>query len=332
MARVDELRLITRVAQMYYADGLSQMEISRGLHVSQTTISRLLKRAGAEGIVKITINAPRGTFPEFEAALRRKFGLIEAIVADCVEDREESILVGIGDAAAHFVETTVEAGEVIGISSWSASLLHMVDRIHPLKRVAAERVVQILGGIGDPAVQAHATHLTVRLAQLTKAQPELLAAQGVVSSSAAKSVMLGDPFVRATTEQFRRVTLALVGIGSVEPSKMLATSGNVFTPSELTELRDSGAVGDVCLRFFDRMGRIVRTPLDERVMGMSLEELHRVPRVVGIAGGGRKFEAIQGALRGRHVNVLITDRFTAARLVDEPPVTPMAGRAEAARS
>ena len=69
-------------------------------------------------------------------------------------------------------------GDVIGISSWSASLLRMVDAIHPMKRPHAERVVQILGGLGDPSVQSHATQLTTRLASLTGAEAQLLPAQG----------------------------------------------------------------------------------------------------------------------------------------------------------
>ena len=143
---------------------------------------------------------------------------------------------------------------MIGISSWSASLLRMVDAIHPMKRLRAERVVQILGGIGDPSVQSHATQLTTRLAALTGAEAQLLPAQGVVSSSAARLVMLGDVYVRAAMDQFRRLTIALVGIGALQPSVMLANSGNAFTNDELRDLARRGAVGDIGLRFFDREG------------------------------------------------------------------------------
>jgi DNA-binding transcriptional regulator LsrR (DeoR family) len=171
--------------------------------------------------------------------------------------------------------------------------------------------------MGNTNVQLHATHLTTRLAQLTNAQPQLLPAQSVASSAAAKRVLTSDPNVRDTLRQFRRVTLALVGIGAVEPSMMLASSGNVFTREELDVLSRSGAVGDICLRFYDREGRPVLTPLDDRVIGMTLDELAKVPRVVGMAGGGRKVEAIRGALLGRHIDVLITDRFTAHKLLSD---------------
>ena len=315
MSRTHELRLIARVAQLYYLEQKKQSEISELLHISQATISRLLKKAEKEAIVRITIAAPRGTYPQLEASLRERYGVAEAIVAECFEDREEAILSAIGGAAGHYLETTLRDGEVIGISSWSTSLLRMVDSIHPLKRARAERVVQILGGIGSPSVQSHATQLTTRLAGLTGAEPQLLPAQGVVSSSAARLIMLGDSYVRATTDQFRRVTIALVGVGALQPSVMLANSGNTFTGEELRDLETRGAIGDVCLRFFDREGKSVGGPLDERVIGMGLDELKATPRVVAVAGGDRKVAAIRGCLLGGYAKVLITDQFTAEKLL-----------------
>lgn len=315
MSRTDELRMMLRVAQLYHEDKLKQAEISKRLYVSQATVSRLLKRAEDEGVVRISIAAPRGTYPHLESALRSRYGLDEIIVAECFEDREEPILSAIGAAAAHYFESTLSEGDVIGISSWSASLLRMVDAIHPMKRPRAERVVQILGGIGNPGVQSHATQLTMRLAGLTGAQAQLLPAQGVVNSAAARLVMLGDSFVRAAMDQFGRLTIALVGVGALQPSIMLANSGNAFTDEEMRDLARRGAVGDICLRFFDRDGAPVRGPLDERVIGATLEDLKRVARVVGVAGGERKAEAIGACLRGRLLNVLVTDKFTAQRLL-----------------
>lgn len=315
MSRTDELRMMLRVAQLYHEDRLKQLDISERLHVSQATVSRLLKRAEDEGVVRVTIAVPRGTYPHLEGALRQRYGVEEVIVAECYEDREEAILSAIGAAAAHYFEATLRDGEVIGISSWSVSLLRMVDAIHPMKRVKAERVVQTLGGIGDPSVQSHATQLTSRLAALTGAEPQLLPAQGIVSSSAARLVMVGDPYVRAAMDQFRRLTVALVGVGALQPSVMLANSGNAFTDEELRDLARRGAVGDIGLGFFDRNGEPVHGPLDERAIGITLEELKATPRVIGVAGGDRKVEAIRACLAGKLVNVLVTDKFTAEKLV-----------------
>ena len=127
--------------------------------------------------------------------------------------------------------------------------------------------------------------------------------------------MLKDRYVQEATALFKSVTLALVGIGAIEPSKLLASSGNVFSPHELKSLSARGAVGDICLRFFDAAGVQVQTPLNDRVISIELTQLKQVRRVVGIAGGKRKTAAIRGALAGGWINMLITDRNTAEQLL-----------------
>jgi len=303
---------MTRVARLYYQQDMRQSRIADRLHLSQATVSRLLRRAEREGIVRITVSVPMGVYAELEDALISQYGLQNAVVADCVNhDDEGEILRNIGAAAAYYLESTVEQGECIGISSWSATLLAMVDAMHPLPRPIGAQVVQILGGVGNPAAEAHANHLITRLAALLRGEAEFLPALGVVGSADAVQVLLKEPFVRETMALFDHVSMALVGIGSLEPSKLLASSGNVFSNEELEMLRSRGAVGDICVRFFDTKGKPVLTPLDDRVISMSLEQLKRVKRSVGVAGGKRKHEAIRGALLGGLINVLITDRFTA---------------------
>ncbi|HBH00182.1 MAG: sugar-binding transcriptional regulator [Rhodobacteraceae bacterium] len=317
MSRVNELRLIARVAQMYHIEGVRQAEIAKHLRISQATVSRMLKRAIEEEIVRTTVVAPSGTYAEFEAAIRDRFGISEAIVVECTEDRDGAIMARIGEAAAHFLEATLQPGEIIGVSSWSETILRMVDNIHPMKSGRARQVVQTLGGMGDPTVQTHANQLTTRLARLTGAEAHLLSAPGVAQSREAKLVLLSDPYIRETIDLFGKITLAIVGIGAMEPSRMLARSGNVFSSRELAEIAEAGGVGDMSLRFFDADGAQVKTPLDDRVIGMTLETLGNVDRVMALAGGQFKTRAIEGALRTGTIDLLITDKFTAARLVSD---------------
>lgn len=314
MGRINELRLIARVAQMYHGEGRRQAEIAAHMHMSQATVSRMLKRAEQENIVRTTVIPPPGTFTELEAAVRARFGVAEVIVVDCTEDRDGAIMARIGEGAAHFLEATLKPDEIIGVSSWSETVLRMVDNIHPLKGTRAKYVVQTLGGMGDPSVQTHATQLTTRLARLTGAEPRLLPVQGVAPTEEAKAVMLADPFVRETIALFDQISLAIIGVGAVEPSELLARSGNVFSRRELAAAVDAGAVGDMSLRFFDLRGQPVRTALDARVIGLPFETLSRIPRVMALAGGASKTLAIMGALRTGAIDVLVTDRFTAARL------------------
>jgi DNA-binding transcriptional regulator LsrR (DeoR family) len=314
VARLDELRLMAKVARLYHGAGLRQTEITERLNIHQSTVSRLLRRAEKEGIVRITLSMPSGLHPELEDALQSTYGLREAIVVDSI-DQEDQIVRDLGAAAAFYLDTTLKPNDVIGISSWSAALLAMVESMHPHPKAAGARVVQILGGIGNPGAEVHATQLTQRLATLLSGTATLLPAPGAVGSADARRVMLKDRYVQEARSLFKSVTVALVGIGAVEPSKMLAASGNVFSSHELKSLSDRGAVGDICLRFFDASGTPVITPLNDRVIAIELQELRRVHRVIGIAGGRRKTAAIRGALQGRLINMLITDRHTAERLV-----------------
>jgi DNA-binding transcriptional regulator LsrR (DeoR family) len=303
---------------MYYEGGLKQPEIASRLRLSQPKVSRLLKQALDEGIVMISVRTPAGTHPELEERLEAQFGLKDSVVVDMAGDDEEQVARELGSAAAHYLESTVRSGDIMGISSWSATLLAMVDALHPVTTVRDTRIVQILGGVGDPAAAGHATHLIQRLAQLVHGQAAFLPAPGVVGSAEARRVLLDDPFVRDCTALFERLTVALVGIGAVEPSGLLARSGNVFSPGELATVRAAGGAGDIALRFIAADGTPIVSPLNERVIGIELDQLKRVGRSVGVAGGPRKVAAIRGALMGGWINCLITDRSTAKRLLVAP--------------
>jgi DNA-binding transcriptional regulator LsrR (DeoR family) len=322
MARNDEVRLMTKVARMYYTQSIRQAEITERLNIHQSTVSRLLKRAQQAGIVKISVTVPNGIHADLEEALESRFDLKEAIVVDSVNNNEDQIARDLGAAAAYFLEQAIKPGEVIGISSWSAALLEMINAMHPSKGSAESKVVQILGGLGNPAAQTHATHLTQRLASLIGGSAILLPAPGITSSPEAKRVLMKESYVREASELFDHVDMVLVGIGAVEPSKLLASSGNVFSAQEQAQLQKQGAVGDICLQFFDAAGTPVKTPLSERVIGITLPQIKKARRVIALAGGKRKTNAILSALVGRWVNVLITDRYTAKAILDitKPPV------------
>jgi DNA-binding transcriptional regulator LsrR (DeoR family) len=125
-----------------------------------------------------------------------------------------------------------------------------------------------------------------------------------------------DSYIRELSEEWKNLSVLLAGIGSLNPSTLLAASGNAVPDHDIAHLREVGAVGDVCLRYFDAYGTPVETDLDSRVVGIGREELRAVPRKVGIAGGSRKFEAIRAAALGHWIDVLITDLAVARRLVE----------------
>ncbi len=133
------------------------------------------------------------------------------------------------------------------------------------------------------------------LAAVTGAQPVLLPAPGLVSTPALRWALVNDSAIGDVMKSWRELDLALVGIGSLEPSPLLRQSGNALSDTEQDQLRAAGAVGDVCLRFFDENGVLVDTPLDQRVVSITQADLTHVPRRIGVAGGANKYRAIRAA-------------------------------------
>jgi DNA-binding transcriptional regulator LsrR (DeoR family) len=163
-------------------------------------------------------------------------------------------------------------------------------------------------------VQLQATRLTSDLAERTGAQPIFLPAPGIVDTASVRRAMLKDRSVREAVTAWDSLTDVLVGIGSIEPSPLLVQSGNALPADDLAQLGRLGAVGDVCFRFFDERGVLVRSEIDQRVVGITPAQLLGVPRRIGVAGGRRKHAAIRAAIAGGWVNVLITDLDTARHL------------------
>jgi DNA-binding transcriptional regulator LsrR (DeoR family) len=317
MSRQDELRLMAKVARMYYVQGIRQQGITERLQVHQSTVSRMLKRAREANIVRFNVAAPPGIYSDLEDHLISAFHLKDAVVIDASTE-EDQLVRELGATAAYYLETTLKPGMRIGISSWSRSLFAMVDALNPGDYCKGGKVVQILGGVGNIGVQQEAAmYLAQRLAASIGATAILLQSPAVVASAEARRVLSREPLVRDAVQNFEHLDIAFVGIGSMAPSRLLASSGNVFSAEERADLSRLGAVGDICFRYFDSQGVPIKSALMQRVIGIDPTMLRAVGRVIGIAGGKRKLQAILAALRGDWIDVLISDRRTAEGLITE---------------
>lgn len=312
-----QVRLMTKIAHLYHEQQLRQSEIAGILHISQAKVSRLLKRAGEVGIIRTVVVVSQGVHTDLEQALEERYGLLEAVVAD-VDGDEAAISAGLGSAGASYLEAILSGGERIGVSSWSQTLLSVVDRLRPLRTSGADSVVQLVGGVGVASVQAQANRLLDELATLIGANPTYVPAPGLVGGSAMRRSLLADPAMEGVAAHWQDLTMALVGIGSLQPSALLQKSGNAIAPSDQDTLRGLGAVGDVCTRFFDAAGHLVPSDLDGRVVGIDPDSYRRIPRRIGLAGGERKHAAIRAAIAGNWVNVVVTDLATARALLADP--------------
>lgn len=315
MSKQDEQRLMVKIATLYYTDGMKQSDIAKTLHLSQSFVSRMLMRCLNEGMVKISVIPPSNIFPALENSLEKKYGIQQAIVVDADEDSSPAqIRQAIGSAAAHYMETRIRANDLVGISSWSGTIRAMVDALHP-QSVKARGVIQLLGGVGANG-NVQATILTQTLAAYLSCEAWLLPSQSIERSVDERQRLSVNCDVAEVVSKFAEVDVAIVGIGELEPSQLLKNSGNYYDEGMLKILAARGAVGDICLHYFDADGQPVLTEDEDPVIGMELTQVHNCPQVVALAGGISKANAIRGALTGNYINVLIIDSPTARCLLD----------------
>ncbi|HLM20850.1 MAG TPA: sugar-binding transcriptional regulator [Propionibacteriaceae bacterium] len=316
--RTDQLRLLAKIARMYYERGIRQPQIAADLNISQSRVSRLLQQASELGIVRTTVSLPSGVYTDMEEQLEARYGLLTALIVEPGGD----VVRALGATAAIYLRETLTSGDILGISSCSSTLLATADAMRPKTGLVVKAVTQLVGGNGD---QVGPTRLIARFANLTGARAALLPSPALVKNDMVRRALLADPAVTSVRQIWNELSVALVGVCSIQCSPLLHRSGKAIDPDQRPELMQLGAVDEVCLRFFDQDGNLINSPLNDRVMAISPKQLKAVPRRIGVAGGPEKLTAIAAAVKGGWINTLITDLETAQRLLHAQPPTPGTG-------
>ncbi|OCA87781.1 transcriptional regulator [Bacillus sp. FJAT-27225] len=307
-----EKRQLVKVSSLYYNDGCTQAEIANKIGVSRPVISKLLQKAKDEGIVNIYIKDESVHTVELEQQLEKYFGLETAIVVPNNGLTKEMVMRSVGLAGANYVNRNMRGVKSIGIS-WGMTLAGLVQE-YPFERRDDITVVPLEGGMGAKAVEIHANQLANELAKKINGTCTYLYAPAVVESEELKDRLMAMQDIQTVLESGRNVDMALISVGNPFKDSTLVKIG-YLQEDDLSYLQEIGAVGDIGFRFFDRNGSSLNHSLDRKAIGISLEELKDIPKVVAVVEGENKVESIVGALRGGIINVLIIDEQTAASIV-----------------
>jgi DNA-binding transcriptional regulator LsrR (DeoR family) len=317
VARLDlqQMRLITKAARLHHIQGKRQAEIADDMGVSQASVSRFLTMAEVLGIVRTVVVPPEGLYPELEEGLVSRYGLQAAYVVD-ISARETGIEQILGSAAAQCL-TSEMSGPVLGLTSWSTTLREMARQMEPHTRTGITRVVETLGDLGSPRLQHEAALATQQMARALDAEPVFLRTPGVMPSAELRKIAMADAHVQAALRLLDAIDTAFVGVGPANFHGPLEAADNFFSAAQLSEVRAAGAVGQLHQRFIDAQGNPVKTPLDELVFGITLDQLRQVKRKIVVAGGAVKHACLSAALHGNWIDVLVTDVNSANALLSK---------------
>lgn len=311
---IDDPRLMVRVCDLYYNQGISQQRIAKDLNLSRPTVSRVLALAREQGIVKISIsNVDAVEHWELERKLEKEYGLQEVIIVG-ESSYEDKMKKALGEAAARYLEYTIKDGNTVGVSMGS-TLYEVISHVmHPeAKRVT---FVPIVGGVGRVRMELHANSLAESLSRIYDGKFVPLHAPARVSSRNIRDELLKEETLLPAIRLTQKLDIAVVGIGYPNEKSAIMATG-YFKENEIDSLINRKVAGELCMQFYDINGDTSPYEDDNNVIGMDISKLRTVPRSIGIAGGIEKLRAIRGAINGHYINTLITDIQCAEALISE---------------
>lgn len=306
MENSDDIRLIVKIAQLYYEQEMTQAQIAHELGIYRTTISRLLKRGRELGVVTIAINYDYNDSLWLEERLKQKFGLKEAVVAPLESEA--------GTYGAQLFERLLSPNAVIGFG-WGRAVSALVEALPQSSQPRPLVCVPIVGGpSGKLPSRYHVNTLTYSAATRLKGESYLADFPALLDNPLIRQGIMQSQHFQTLADYWQRLDIAVVGIGS--PAIRHAANWQAFYGNaQSDELEALQVAGDICSRFFAADGTPVATEMQEKTLSIELATLKQARYVIGLASGEEKHAAILGALRGQHINALVTDRTTAEYLV-----------------
>jgi DNA-binding transcriptional regulator LsrR (DeoR family) len=309
----EKTRLLVKVSTMYYLDGMNQQEISERLGISRPQVSRMLAAAKSEGIVQISIRNPYSEEQAYERAIAETFGIHDVIVVHVPGADRQMIDLHVARAASALLESSIKDRDVVGIMA-GRTIASVGKEMHYADRKDVQ-FVPMIGGFGSDGGTWHANSNARVFAERFKSRHLLLNAPAVVASPQARDFFLNESEISDVLEAAGKVSLALIGIGQVSDQATIVRSG-YFSDEEMQDMRTKGAVCNISTSFLDESGERVHYDGEARMIGLTIDEIKAIPNVIAIASGDDKVEAIVSALRGKCMDVLVTDMDTAKQLLD----------------
>lgn len=306
--------ILADVAEMYFLQGKKQDEIAQVIGVTRSMISRMLTEAREQGIIEIKVNRPLYSSMSLTQSIQERFGLLDAhVVANPYPD-DVRMRQYIGAAGAQVLRKYLRPGQVLG-TPWGRTIRALIDALDVRDNMNV-KVVQLCAALGAQSDEFDGYLQVRQLASKLGGEGYYLNAPLRVESREMAQALMETPGIQATLELTQHCNVVLLGIGGAGPDNTVYFRAGQASREELEQMARDGAVGNVCVRFYDQDGNRISTEFHERIIVAPLENILKTPVRIGLAGGLNKVDAILGALRGGFINVLVVDQLTAQEILD----------------
>ena len=293
-------------AVLYYEKKHTQHEIAQIMNLSRQTVSKLLNDAVKENIVEIKINNPEINCKDYEQAICKKFNIKNTVVCGASTNDESLCRLMTVKRAAVYVQSLIESGNKKIAISWGRTIQSFISEFDNIN--TSDNIVFPLFGATD---QEQAYFLSNELA---RSFADKIGAKVKYAWFPYKPDNIDDCELFKKTSYYKKlydlwneIDIAIVGIGNNE---IIQAFGKIFGYNE----KYMSAIGDISAHFFDKNGKFIE--LYENTLCASKDNLKNAKQTIAIACGENKTEAIIGALRTQIIDTLITDEYTAKRILN----------------
>lgn len=298
-----EEALIVKAAWYYYIENMTQQKISAKLGISRMKVIKLLEKAKQNGTIQFKISQEKSQRLQVEQQLTERWNLKDSFVVPTPPE-DANLNETIAQAAAMYIcdRLTENAFINMGYGDTPSRILNHLATITEFP----VSIVSMTGGVSYylPNTQSH----------IFNAKLHLYPAPLLVSSKEMCDSILNEPVIQEIARMVRLASMTIIGIGGMNDEATILNNG-ILTKNDFYYLAMKGAVGDLLTHFIDKNGAPVESYIDERLVSTSLSTLKELNNVIGVSGGPSKLDAIQAALSGQYIDILITDEKTAAALL-----------------
>ena len=302
---------ILRAARMYYEGHFSQDQVAVELRTSRSNVSRMLADAKRLGFVEIRVVSPTYRHEALSLQLSELLKISDVQVITAVAN--DLSLNTIGRAAAHALQAVLRDNQTIAIS-WGRGLEATVVNMHS-QNFSGLKVTQLMGSLSSVSTSVSAEEVGRNLAKNLNAQFVPFLAPVVVSNSKVRDSLLEEDSISKSLQLARKAHVALVGIGSAGSSSSEMVFSEFKVSKNEREALSKDYAGDIAARLYKRDGSSLSSKLDARVIGLTLEEIKLIPKVIGVAAGAEKVLGVLGAARSGLIDTLILDLACANSIV-----------------
>ncbi|MFZ3579324.1 sugar-binding transcriptional regulator [Virgibacillus sp. DJP39] len=241
-----------------------------------------------------------------ETQLQDKLTIEKVTVVRGNSDKDDWVKQEMGKEVMKYLQSHVANKQTIAVTGGStmAAIAHVMS---PFKNAGNCLFVPARGGVGEK-VESQANTIVAEMAKRADGDYRMLYVPDPLSEQSYQT-MLKEPSIQEITELIRSADIILHGIGDA----LTMANRRKSNDDLINQLETNRAVSEAFGYYFNRQGDVVHKV---RTIGIQLEDLKAVNKVVAIAGGDSKAQAITSYFNQGKADLLITDEAAAEAIIN----------------